>query len=124
MLKKYFIPYDRALKLKELGFDEECLGFYWVLENYTSYLIEFKIDKIYKLNNLNVNAPLFCQVFDWFREKYDLHIEPRRTLDERNWYYFYINLDKGTENTKGSFLYEEAQLACLDKLIEICSSVS
>jgi len=27
-MKKEFLPYDRALKLKQLGFDEPCLGFY------------------------------------------------------------------------------------------------
>ena len=27
-MNKEFIPYDQALELKELGFEEECLG-YW-----------------------------------------------------------------------------------------------
>ena len=27
-LEKEFIPYDRALKMKALGFDEPCLGYY------------------------------------------------------------------------------------------------
>ena len=26
--KKDFVPYDKALKMKELGFDEPCFGFY------------------------------------------------------------------------------------------------
>jgi hypothetical protein len=27
-MNKEFIPYEQALALKELGFDEPCLGFY------------------------------------------------------------------------------------------------
>jgi hypothetical protein len=27
-MNREFTPYDRALKLKELGFDESCFGFY------------------------------------------------------------------------------------------------
>ena len=30
-MKKEFIPYEQALKLKELGFDEPCFG-YWNID--------------------------------------------------------------------------------------------
>ena len=30
-MKKEFIPYKQALLLKELGFDEPCLGYYTLL---------------------------------------------------------------------------------------------
>ena len=119
MLEKYFIPYDRALKLKELGFDEECLA----TIDQTEY-VHIKGTKKSPRGSMmydTIDCPLFCQVFDWFREKYNLN---SFIIDSKsyNWY-FNIN-DMVKDDVVSETLYfktfEEAQLACLDKLIEIC----
>jgi hypothetical protein len=34
METKEFIPYEQALALKKLGFDESCLGYYNALSNF------------------------------------------------------------------------------------------
>ena len=98
-MEKEFIPYEQALALKELGFDELCLMYY----DYSWTLVESGV--------YECKAPLYQQCFRWFREKHDLHcnIDP--------WGYCIFD-DNGTEKT-GFESYEEAELECLKKLIEI-----
>lgn len=119
-MNKEFIPYEQALELKELRFDEPCFGYYNELGNFIS-----ELDK----RNSSCNkpsmygkyctAPTFSQAFRWFREKYGLFTQPNRTVDKEGvWYYFSIQT-KRTDVCEGSFSYEEAELACLNKLIEI-----
>jgi hypothetical protein len=109
-----FIPYEQALELKELGFDEECLK-YWVL---VSDRYELFKDK---LTNDDAPAPLYQQAFRWFREKYDLtgliHIGTHE-------FSFSVNKNGSRITPLKEYLdyngtYEEAELACLKKLIEI-----
>lgn len=113
-LEKEFVPYQPSLDMKELGFDEPCLGWWFADEE---MLI---IEKSTKSTSENIiQAPTFSQAFKWFREKYGLFIQPNRTIDsEGTWYYFSI-ASKRTDVCDGSFVYEEAELACLIKLIEI-----
>jgi len=58
-------------------------------------------------------APLKQQVFRWFREKYDAHMHPSRLM--RN---IYI-VRYGDWDSEAFKTYEEAENACIDKLIEI-----
>jgi hypothetical protein len=131
-----FIPYEQALELKELGFDEPCFG---------TYLSSFQSDwKVYELilemgmneefeDNRNVyllegacSAPTYSQAFRWFREKYELTsevcVEQYRRKTNKKWMFSitYLNEDAMYEHSKTTFEnYEEAELACLNKLIEI-----
>jgi hypothetical protein len=120
-MNKEFVPYEEAFALEELGFDEECLK-YWNDFGKTSTYMRFQL-----LNDIDdwcqdyIKAPLYSQAFRWFREKYNLyqfvhyHSRPEYTFAiyndiEMNW----------TLHEKVSFnTYEEAELACLKKLIEI-----
>ena len=118
-MQKEFIPYEQALELKELGFDEPCFAFWSDIEdnkftgNYTIRIglesIENKIQGIRYKGFLS--APTFSQAFRWFREKYG-------DLLRYDWgevpHFLMIQI----EMTKGK-TYEEAELACLKKLIEI-----
>ena len=129
-MKNEFVNYNQALKLKELEFDEPCFGYYdlnglqvnthhWYPQNKNS---SFPLP--HTTNNPKISAPTFSQAFRWFREKYGLFIQPNRTIDsEGTWYYFSI-ASKRTDVCEGSFVYEEAELACLNKLIEIVESKS
>ena len=38
-MKNEFLPYDRALKLKELGFDEPCIATHGYLELYINICV-------------------------------------------------------------------------------------
>jgi hypothetical protein len=115
-MNKEFIPYEQALKFKELGFDEPCFG-YWKMSD---WLIEEKTrtDGYTHADQL-CSAPTFSQAFRWFREKYEsvVVIQPHIVG-----YYAKVFVS----NTKVFDViasYEEAELACLQKLIEIVKQI-
>jgi hypothetical protein len=124
--KKEFVPYQQALELKELGFDEPCLA-YWYNETPTNsqgqclvyYKKPWDNQKIIRgIIRDYYYAPTFSQAFRWFREEYalDSYIRPNLVYDVPKTYQYNINdnIDDVWYNT-----YEEAELACLIKLIEI-----
>jgi len=114
-MKNEFIPYEQALALKELGFDEQCFSFYnangelYESEGYYRYS-----DNVHKDE---VIAPLYQQAFRWFREKYGLCLVIKPIDDKK--------LDLGYNLLKNGLIinahltYEKAELACLKKLIEL-----
>lgn len=144
-MEKEFIPYEQALALKELGFDEPCM-YAWCItrEHRVEYdgKMSLKTDgnpfgQFYKGKSFNLNynpnknriqcsAPLYQQAFRWFREKYNLFgcID----LQYSNPAHWYIRVD---DIIKNDFVYhsedyhikyktyEEAENACIDKLIEL-----
>lgn len=130
-MKNQFIPYELAVKLKELGFDEVCLAFY---DGTKAFTYSPNNSSIYAIKTL---APLWQQAFDWFREEHDLHysIVPERTsrhrLSERVYniiiYSFKINsnvIKSIVRDSEGNIMRfvskENAKQACLEKLIELC----
>jgi hypothetical protein len=126
-MKNEFTPYDRSLKLKELGFDEPCFGYYYTLngkdwkfaDNHEYFEID---DQLVIGANFTLLAPLFQQAFRWFREKYGL----AGLIEIGTQEYSFIVFDEKTDSRKVTSsmngTYEEAELACLDKLIEIVES--
>ena len=113
-MEKEFIPYEQALALKELGFDEPCFAWY-VSESYgLEYGEVIKSDLIRD----GIVAPTYQQVFRWFREEYnfDSYIRPNIVINIPKTYQFNIN-----DNTYDTWYetYLEAELECLKKLIEI-----
>ena len=136
MLDKYFVPYNRAKKLKALKFKEECFGSYADVEVSTPILVKRIISD--DQGGYFTLAPTFEQIFDWFREKYNLEsiYRPNYNMNtyEKSYYYGISKMPNSEGNHEVLEIqdlfndkyktYEEAQLACLDKLIEICSSVS
>lgn len=133
-MNKEFIPYREALALKELGFNENCIC-KWE-ENYLCQDEGFDIcnnDTWLTNKKLHVvdsycTAPLYQQVFKWFRENYNIDntIQPVANYEGNTIGYFYelisvkgskIDIESDTFKT-----YEEAQLQCVKKLIEITKS--
>ena len=121
-MEKEFAPYNRALKLKELGFDEPCFAWY-VSESFgLEYGKAVKSDLIKD----GIVAPTFSQAFRWFREKHDLYSEvsvdvwSSLTSAYRITGFTHILAEHLYDFDSEAFnTYEEAELACLDKLIEI-----
>ena len=127
---KDFVPYNEALKLKELGFDEPCLDNYHIYGK--RWEMRLKEQPIIEGACL---APLFSQAFRFFREKYQWqsYIEPTSDQHSRElgYNYYLWNYKTGEEyNTmpqncpSGDWefeKYEDAELACLIKLIKINS---
>ena len=72
-MEKQFVPYELELKLKELGFDEECFGFYNNADGnvWIKHLIPDDIKEIY---TGDISAPLWQQAFDWFMDNHKLHV--------------------------------------------------
>ena len=71
-MKEQFVTYEIALKLKELGFDEECLA-YFNNDKYRDLICtcENGMDGDFTVHHYSgdVNAPLWQQVIDWFDNK-------------------------------------------------------
>ena len=119
MAQKEFIPYEQALELKELGFDEPCLAFYnGKFLDSTDYDFDNGTSKDI---GLCIVAPLYQQAFRWFREKYELifHIECdyNSFLGYKDGYIPIYSLYPFSHDCYKT--YEEAELACLKKLIEL-----
>ena len=113
-MKKEFIPYEQALALKELGFDEPCLSSFNENKNL------FKVWENDIVNGKTIcSAPLYQQAFRWFREKYNICGYIIETTNKYN------KLDGKFQYGISNFYYdvydtyEEAELACLNKLIEL-----
>jgi len=122
-MEKEFIPYEQALALKELGFDEPCLAF----KDFDYSLEIGDITKNSSWSSEIISIPLYQQAFRWFREKYDLnvfvyantHISIELSLTEPRKYFYLIDTEEGLEESKDFNTYEEAELECLKKLIEL-----
>jgi hypothetical protein len=144
-MKEQFTPYKQALELKKLGFglsDDDYIvlsSFYNSDKEFINNEIGIKHkNKTYQIGAYTINdfepylievdnslddivlAPTFQQAFDWFREKHKLdlyYIEP--TTDSHGLKCYGV-LALKTVIFNGRFdTYEEARLACLEKLIEI-----
>lgn len=116
-MQKEFVPYTLALELKELGFNESCFGVYSEFHKTRVY------EEQYIIEGLKLPAPTFSQSFRFFREKHNLpnHIH---TMWQNDWndysYQWHITEDKKEWNCIEHFkTYEECELACLIKLIQI-----
>ena len=133
-MEKEFIPYEQALALKELGFDEPCFGYYF--NKQLSFGARTSYGEV-------VEAPLYQQAFRWFRENFgilviiDMQKSSGYGLNSAffhtikvptNQIQFKIitNVHDSKEelfedwiSKKAHKTYEEAELECLKKLIEM-----
>jgi len=120
-MNKEFIPYELALELNQLGFNKPCLATIdqtdFIHIKGTEYPIRGAM--IYD----TIDCPTYSQAFRWFREKYGLYSIV--DIDSPPITFYYVITKKtqggiGVQNEKFNFnTYEEAELACLKKLIEI-----
>jgi hypothetical protein len=133
-IESLFVPYQIALDMKSIGFNEPCFGCYF---HNNKNLVEYNPDGIpFNHNNRNsrISSPTYSQCFKWFRQKYGLMhiINPYDFTAEIN----YLN-KRVVDNVYGDFIphdhlvddegeeikhlsYEEAETACLLELINIC----
>jgi|JI10StandDraft_1071094.scaffolds.fasta_scaffold00352_21 hypothetical protein len=142
-MKNEFVTVKQAFNLKKIGFNEPCL-----LIAYKNEKIDYKelswhtasntkIDKTTKEINKELDlgvddegkdvimpegaaVPLIRQAFRWFREKHKIN---SGIVPYYDYFYFIIkNFGSGEEYYSDDMIeltYEEAESACLDKLIEI-----
>jgi hypothetical protein len=147
-MEKEFIPYPLALRMKQIGFNEPCIGFATMAYKDVIHCdIKFKVHKESDLPTKPFGVPTWQSAFRWFREKYNLvhEISWSKYKGGLNFDYDVFSLvlptddelgdeddiasDKSMETYdslidkdfrhKESDTYEEAETACLTKLIEI-----
>ena len=131
-MNKEFIPYEEALALKELGFDEMYFGQYFVFEGESEPILCYDEDQYHIVkDNPNVKietilSPTYSQAFRWFREKHSLFhvitiadLGKYETGDPDFQCAIYSKDPVVITNIDTCNTYEEAELECLRKLIEI-----
>jgi hypothetical protein len=107
---KDFIQYTEALELKQLGFNEPCLGYYLASTLFISN------DNVYNSTDIPViKAPLYSQAFRWFRENFNYH----HTINLNKKYVGIAYSSVVNFNIDEFNTYEEAELACLKEMIKI-----
>ena len=126
MIEKEFIPYEEALALKELGFNESCLASYFRAGK--------RLDICEYINHgeYTVLAPTFSQAFRWLREKYwytalilcdsfqiVMQLSTSKTLDSKTGEYIANYSTQTYHKEEGLKSYDESELACLKQLIEM-----
>jgi hypothetical protein len=125
--KKEFVKYEVAVELKKLGFDEPCLGRWLVVKEWEEPTGEIILQLGTKAEDYDKDqcpAPLFSQAFRFFRERHGLYSLYTMGDYENNFYWQIWRNDSITKTyiTASNYVfetYEEAELACLMKLIEI-----
>jgi hypothetical protein len=134
-MTKEFVPYEQALELAELNFNEKCFGYYG-LESKVHIEISSNLDTNLTRRDFYA-APTFSQAFRWFREEYELVIqyipseldnsEGQSILHHQYKISEYDSWRGGRRNTVETKLnedYEEAELECLIKLIDIVKNLN
>jgi len=130
-----FVSYKMALALKELGFNESCFTYYYNLSGKLRTNISVDIDNgwTYFPNKKSITlAPTFSQTFRFFREKYNIqgyiyssavrgNAEKTKQFTGYIWNINGIDMPFLSTDARDKLhdTYEEAELACLMKLIEI-----
>jgi hypothetical protein len=131
-MQKEVVPYEESLALSQIGFVQSCWHAYHDL-TFPSKEDKHKLETVHNLTSYMescvyqyvnpVLAPTYSQAFRWFREIFNLHsnISSLRYDDNLSFYHefeIYDLKDLWMEWNEYS-TYEEAELACLRKLIEI-----
>lgn len=129
--EKDIVSFDQAIELATLGFDKQTLCGYDIADRQL-YLCQVDEDGIY-MPQKDLAAPTKSQVFRWFREKYNLHIDiyPFEKFESHEsdkvvgYTYFYLIYNptdcyaNKDEERLGHSTYEEAENACISKLLEL-----
>jgi hypothetical protein len=132
-MENQFVSYEKAIELKELGFDELCWAWYNMPDEDVRYCFSEQRSpitnsheewsaQIWKSKVENIGLPTSSQVFKWFREKYDYYCEI--FVDDNKTFGFLISyfVEDGRADKpiqRGYNSYEEAEDACINKLIEV-----
>jgi hypothetical protein len=138
-MNKYFVEYEEALILKELGFNEFCFKY-----SEHKKKCENKIDGCCPLHNIfcgspgceidktieSIPLPIYSQAFKFFRDKFSLQHE-LCSLKKDSWLITIWDISSTTEHgvyngkrwdcddLDEPHTYEEAEEVCLKKIIEI-----
>ena len=132
---KDIVPQKESLELKFLGFNEDCIAKYQKLSEGANYQLQWlKTPQNSNVLDNAISAPTFSAAFRFFREKYNLLLDVVMLYDENqlpltynnlqkpNSYFIWDYYDENFSVEKATIFntYEEAEIECLIKLIELC----
>ncbi|CAB4159910.1 hypothetical protein UFOVP723_11 [uncultured Caudovirales phage] len=120
-MENEFVPYELALRMKALGFNEKCIMHWW--KGKLSYY------QMGDFSPTHTSAPTFSQAFRWLLKEYNLYaiIIPTVTM---HWTFKTMTVVEDIVevppynhvDANDYSIHEEAELACLEKLIEIINN--
>ena len=126
-MEKEFVTYEQSVKLKQLGFNEHCIG--WMAD--WSKKVHLGTNEPSHHHKSSCCAILKQQVFRWFREEFNVlneisfYREDGRTK-KSYWFTIFkwddkmLNREIIRSNNYTYYLtYEEAENECIDKLISL-----
>ena len=121
-MKNEFVTYEQAVAVRELGLNiDNYLGVYGLDGRHLYNVHGNKFDVVDEM--FFIKAPLKQQVFRWFREKHECYANLSSWIHEEELgIYHEFEIYKVKQYSHGSIrfkTYEEAENACIDKLIEI-----
>ena len=120
-MEKEFIPYKQALELKKVGF--EYISTIFAYDQSGELYTRDGIPHDFNIRGL-LSAPTFSQASRWFREKYNIipnihSVYIDETHTKINFWVWFANYEENSNEEIYYGTYEEAELECLKKLIEI-----
>lgn len=129
-MEEQFVTYPIALKMKEMGFIEECFGIYYYDGSFNEYILEHKDTEGY---SVCIPAPIWQQAIDWLREKKHLHvkfmIEDSDVFINKTWDFGIFNIDWGGDKEVRYLIrasnyktFEDAREASILKALEIIAN--
>lgn len=121
-----FVPYFLSVKLKEVGFDEPCLGYSYANMTYGDlYLTTSSFEITNELEHFYVRRPVWSQIFEWFSKTYKLHSHIRMVGINKYEAVIYNYADYFDETCSFKIsnfsTVRDAEIACLEKLIGFVS---
>ena len=132
-MESEFVTYCQAVAIKELGFNGPCFSLYFPDGVFSDMIHSFTVNSDMDKLTQCIKAPLKQQVVKWFRDTHQLYytIEINCSQLSFEWGFDYTIYDKGNDKWLSTepqncppgettyVTYEEAESACIDKLIEL-----
>lgn len=117
-LEDNFIPYEEAAALKSLGFNWKCFGGW---REYTGGGIELVLET----HMVQTKAPIYQQVFEWFRVEHELESYITDNVSLPDFEYMYKIHNKSNGRSYGGVSttdHRKAELECVRKLINLTNN--
>jgi hypothetical protein len=110
-----FIPYDLALRLKNLGFDYVCFAIYRPEEIGVS--IKYVDENFIQICNAlgYTLAPLWQDALDWFREQHNLEYQIQKIVNGNYHALIHKNTDEYLD------IVRELKDVCIDEVVDVYS---
>lgn len=114
-MQEQFITHEFSQILVELGFKEQVIALWHGELEYSQNLTTKYLN-----SDTKAAAILWQQAFNWFLKKYQLH-STITSISQESWQWHITKPGEtlGKLYDEDFYTYEEARLACLQKLIEI-----